>query len=108
MFQLVYVSSATAPFSREELKEILLNSRDTNNQMDVTGLLLYNDGNIIQVLEGEEAAVREIFDRIAKDPRHHDVTVLVEVPITERSFADWSMGYRDLSDPALAPPAGIQ
>lgn len=102
MFQLVYLSSATAPFSKEDLAALLEKSRTNNRPQWITGMLLHHDGSFLQVLEGDEAAVRALAARIAKDPRHEKFVVLHEEQITQRMFPDWSMGFRDL-DAASAP-----
>ena len=99
MYFLIYLSIAVRPFSAEELVNCLKRWRASNERAALTGMLLYKEGNFLQVLEGEESAVRALFaDRISHDPRHHKLTVLLEGPIQEREFSDWSMGFRNLSD----------
>ena len=98
MFQLVYLSSASQPFSEDGLIALLTQARQNNVAHGLTGMLLYKDGNFMQVLEGDEAEVRRLFHTIEQDPRHHGTTVLLEEPIQARLFADWSMGFRHLSD----------
>ena len=34
---------------------------------------------------------------ISRDARHRGVITLVEEEVAERSFTDWSMGFKDLS-----------
>ena len=99
MFSLVYVSSAVRRFSRSDLEELLATSRDNNARAGITGMLLYKDGNFMQVLEGEEGAVRDLYDKIGDDPRHRGEIVLREGFTEERQFPDWSMGFRDLESP---------
>lgn len=99
MFFIIYASSATKSFSRPELLELLTKARATNTELGITGILLYKDGNFIQVLEGEEAAVRALYTKIEKDARHAGIIVLLQGNEAERQFPDWSMGFRDLSDP---------
>lgn len=99
MFFLVYVSSAVRPFSRSELEDLLATSRDNNARAGITGMLLYKDGNFMQVLEGEEGAVRALYDKIGDDPRHRGEITLREGFTEERQFPDWSMGFRDLQSP---------
>ena len=96
---LVYVSSATTAFSRAELDDILEISRRNNASLDVSGMLLYKDGNLMQVLEGEESTVRSLYSRIAQDPRHRGLMVLLEGPREEREYAGWTMAFRDLESP---------
>ena len=96
MFFIVYVSSAVTPFTHSELTDLLEKSRVNNAGLDVSGMLLYKDGNFMQVLEGEEGAVRTSYDKIARDPRHRGLLVLLQGMLAERQFPDWSMGFRDL------------
>jgi Sensors of blue-light using FAD len=96
MFSLVYVSSVVKPFSPTELAELLAVCHRNNAALGVTGLLLYKDGNVMQALEGDEADVLELHARIGRDPRHHHLLTLLQGPVNERQFPDWSMGFRDL------------
>lgn len=59
-------------------------------------MLLYAGGSFMQVLEGEEAAVDEIFARVEKDPRHTGILVIERAPIAARSFERWNMGFKRL------------
>ncbi len=97
MFSLTYVSSAVAPFSREGLRLLLDQCVTANKALSVTGLLLYRDGNFIQVLEGKEQSVRGLYAKIRRDPRHRGLITLLRGEIAARQFPDWSMGFRELS-----------
>jgi hypothetical protein len=97
MFSLVYVSSAVTPFSPAELADLLAISHLRNAPLGITGMLLYKDGNVMQVLEGDEAAVRKLYAKIMRDPRHRGVLTLIQGPVEDRQFPDWSMGFRDLT-----------
>ena len=98
MIQLVYVSSSIQPFTSSELLQLLDTSRQNNEKLGITGMLLYKDGDFMQALEGEEEPVHSLSARIAKDPRHKDIRILLEDAGTEREFPDWSMGFRNLND----------
>ena len=104
LITVAYVSSATHEYTQAELAEILAVSRERNARDGITGLLLYHAGNIIQVLEGPEAAVRATIARIQRDPRHHQITILLDQPIGERAFAGWAMGYRHVE--TISPEDG--
>lgn len=105
MFYLVYASSAARPFSEPDLSDLLATSRENNRRADITGMLLYKDGNFMQVLEGEEGAVRELYGKIGTDPRHKGEIILLQGVADGRQFPDWSMGFRDLDSPeARATP----
>jgi hypothetical protein len=105
MFFLVYVSTSVGLFSPAELTDILEKARVNNARLDITGMLLYKDGNLMQVLEGEEQAVRALYAKIATDPRHRGLMVILQGSQQERQFPDWSMGCRDLNSvDALSTP----
>jgi hypothetical protein len=85
-------------FPEAELKALLTKARAKNTSLGVTGMLLYKDGNFIQAVEGPKAHVLDLESAIVADPRHRDVMVLLRGPATARSFADWSMGFRNISN----------
>lgn len=93
MYYLVYVSSSSHLLSNAELKDILVKSYQKNKRLGLTGMLLYSEGNIIQLIEGEEKRVLDLYNQIRKDFRHHDVIKVVDGVISERNFPDWSMGF---------------
>jgi hypothetical protein len=102
MFRIIYSSAATAPFSEQQLEDLLQKSRRDNLAADITGMLLYKDGNFMQTLEGPVIAVRTLLEKIKSDPRHGDVTTLMEGPILERSFGSWSMGFKKITQETLS------
>ncbi|PJJ59695.1 BLUF domain-containing protein [Hymenobacter chitinivorans] len=96
LYHLVYQSNVTAPLSETELEALLVQSRAWNHSHDLTGVLLYCDANIVQVLEGPQDEVEYIFGRIERDLRHYDVTKLADGPIQQRNFSQWSMGFKSV------------
>ncbi len=107
MFYLLYVSSAVTPFTETELIDLLAKARVKNSKLGITGMLLYKDGNFMQVLEGEESAVRQLYATIRRDPRHHKLTLLDKGNLAERRFSDWSMGFRNLNDKEIQSIPGF-
>ncbi len=97
MLELVYASGGRAPFSPQELTELLAKARTNNQALGVSGLLLYHRGSFLQVLEGEESVVNALYEKIAKDPRHHRCVIIKRGTTANRSFADWSMGFVEVS-----------
>jgi Sensors of blue-light using FAD len=93
IFRLVYRSQLTiSPEDRKvEIASILDASRAKNVDRDITGALLVWQDYVVQTLEGEEGAVRGLYEKIAKDPRHEAVTLLEAQTVEKRSFARWSM-----------------
>jgi hypothetical protein len=97
MFRIVYVSSASKYFSREEIESMLERARPKNDALGITGMLLYKDGNFLQALEGEEPAVTKLADTIKNDARHSGFLVLMQGPAERRLFPGSPMGFHDLT-----------
>jgi hypothetical protein len=97
MHQLIYVSSARADLSEDDLHDVLSCARKKNRELGITGMLVCLDGYFVQVLEGEAERVRELYAKIKTDSRHADTKVVTESEIAERAFPDWSMGFREAS-----------
>lgn len=105
MFFIIYISSADKPFTKPELLSLLDKCHENNAKLEITGMLLYKDGNFMQVLEGEEETVRNLYNKITGDSRHHGAINLLQGNQPERQFPEWSMGFRDLNSPeTLAAP----
>jgi len=105
MYFLTYVSCAVAPFTNDQLRDLLVISERNNRRDEISGMLLYKDGNFLQVLEGTEDCVRQTYARIKLDMRHDGLITLLQGPQKERQFSSWSMGFRDLGS-AVPKPAG--
>lgn len=95
---LVYISSAQRAYSDEQLIDLLRTAREYNEAHQITGMLLYKDGNFLQVLEGPERAVWKLYARIRTDAGHAQVTTLVHGPLPQRQFEGWSMGFQNVRD----------
>jgi len=99
LFRMAYVSAASKPFGKAELRSLLKQASERNAQAGATGMLLYKDGRFMQILEGPKAAVKTTFGRISKDPRHHGIIVILKESAEERHFPGWPMAFRDLDSP---------
>ena len=104
--QLVYQSSATVSITLSQFQQLLPIFRAQNHSVGISGLLLYSDDNIMQVLEGPAESVHAVYARIARDMRHYDVCVLADGPVSTRAFGEWSMGFLHLEAPELSQLAG--
>ncbi|MBB3157733.1 hypothetical protein FHS07_001417 [Microbacterium proteolyticum] len=103
-----YVSTAVDAFDDAALAGLLDQSRASNHDHDLTGMLLYRRGRFFQVLEGPERAVDELMAKIRRDRRHAEVRVLLSEQIDERRFSEWTMGYEPIGVPATPPPEGFR
>lgn len=97
LYRLVYASKNLLQGSEPEVmaavRQILDASQRNNAALGVTGALMFNAGAFAQVLEGPRRGVETTFERIQRDLRHDDVTVLQCGPAESRAFANWSMAF---------------
>lgn len=107
VFRLVYRSSATMERENRpaELEEIFELSRRNNTDLGLSGALLVWEDTFVQVLEGDEATVRDLYATIAADPRHEDVVLLDAHTVDDRVFARWSMAHISDDEGADLPAA---
>lgn len=107
MNHIVYMSRAVRPLSDQDLQELLAQCRRDNALHHVTGVLFYSHGNIAQLLEGDPAIIEPLYEKIARDGRHSNVTQLVNKPIANRSFPDWSMAFHPLETQGFSALEGF-
>lgn len=98
LVRLLYASRATEPIDDGTLRSILEQSRKSNPEDGITGVLCVCQGGVyMQVLEGGRDKVNQLYGKIVADPRHTEVTILAYDEISRRRFPSWSMGRVDLS-----------
>ncbi|MEA3064453.1 MAG: hypothetical protein QOJ27_892 [Sphingomonadales bacterium] len=88
---LTYTSRARLDLDDDELNAIHQTARHLNALDGVTGLLLFDGSRFLQIIEGGEAAIDNLVERLRMDPRHSAFEVRDERFVERRSFADWSM-----------------
>ena len=107
LIHVIYTSHLTPGVDESVVFDILSTARRTNPSLGVTGMLLVRDRSFYQVLEGPPDAVRTLFDKIGRDPRHQRVLKLFDERIVRRSFGRWSMGLAEVSDAELQSVPGL-
>jgi hypothetical protein len=99
----VYASRAVEGADENVLGGILEQSRRNNLRCGITGLLIHANGVFVQALEGGREEVSRLLARLMRDDRHTGVTLLEFAEVTERGYANWTMGQVDLNavNPAM-------
>ena len=96
---LCYVSSCIESLTVKDLEHLFRVNKRNNTEYKVSGILIYNNGNFLQILEGDEDKVKTIFKKIRRDPRHRNLISLINNPIDERIFHDYDSGFIHFEDP---------
>jgi hypothetical protein len=94
---LAYVSVRKKNCTEEEIENILTACKINNAPLDITGVLLYSENRFIQYVEGESAALMNLYDKIKKDVRHEKAVMISYNPIQSRIFPSWQMGSRKIA-----------
>ena len=98
VYQLIYQSSCRTGTTLDVLRDIAKRSAATNAEAGITGVMLVHGKDIVQVLEGDKAAVRKLYHRISTDRRHGGCRVLLTCESDTRAFGDWKMGVCEVTD----------
>lgn len=91
MRQMVYTSVATSQMDQADVFSIVQKSVNNNMARDITGFLIYSDNRFCQLIEGEEGQLRGLLQTLNADPRHKNIDVLLDEPISGRRFERWRM-----------------
>ena len=97
IFRLTYLSKPVIPFTDAVLDDIESKSVGANNERDVTGLLIVHGDRILQMIEGREEAVRELYAKIEADNRHTITKLVSAAEDEERFLMTWNMVVRDMT-----------
>lgn len=90
---IAYASSATHALGDADLEQLLQRARRKNEEVGVTGVLLYHDGSFLQYFEGPAEGVEVVYERIRRSPLHGGIIELIRGPIERRVFSSWVMGF---------------
>ena len=96
MRRIVYISTSDG-LPAEEVNRLVGSAERNNAERQITGFLLYNGRNFLQLIEGPQASLMSLMTTLARDPRHSGMLVLVDEPIEDRSCPTWSMHRMRLS-----------
>lgn len=97
--RIAYTSRLRMGLSLTEIPRIVAACRTRNALSGITGVLLFTGQDFAQLIEGPPPAVTELWASIRADPRHHDLSVLLDERAPAPWFADWRVGFP--SDPRV-------
>lgn len=104
---LTYTSWARPGIRADEVDAILSSARINNARDEISGVLIFNGSAFMQILEGSEAAVGGLVERLASDPRHSNMSIRDDRPIDARTFPNWSMAYLMLDNGEFVGEAAV-
>jgi hypothetical protein len=93
LVRLIYASELLAPLAKVTLQQILAAAERKNAALGITGYLCISPQYALQCLEGPRDAVNRLYNAIAVDERHNNVTLLRYSEPWRRLFPGWHMGH---------------
>lgn len=99
--EVLFVSTIAPEAPISIVAQIAGKARIANKARDITGLLIFDGMRFCEQLEGHEADILALLERIREDPRHTGVKLLHHGPLPERRFKCFSMGYAPVEDVEL-------
>jgi hypothetical protein len=98
LIRLIYVSQRIDDTDvlglSSEFKTICEQAERNNVRDDITGFLICTPQWYGQILEGSAIAIERVMEKIKRDPRHFNITVLHKAEITHRMFSRWGMQWQ--------------
>jgi hypothetical protein len=79
------------------LNDIARTAHRNNLESGVSGLLIFSEGQFIQILEGDTVEILQLVANIGVDKRNTNLKVLWHGSQRERQFPDWTMGCFDMT-----------
>ena len=96
LITLLYVSTiASKSDATTTISDIAKEARIRNAKDDVTGLLVFDGDQFVQLVEGPEASMESLWARLQRDPRHTNLKMIFYGrTLAERRFQNWRLGYK--------------
>jgi len=107
LYELIYRSNAKTGMTEEDIQNILNTARGFNEAHNITGCLLFNNNQFLQLLEGEFNVLMELYERIKKDDRHTGLVLLHMRETDYRVYPNWTMAYQSMAPNEVKKQVGI-
>ncbi|RYG96890.1 MAG: BLUF domain-containing protein [Alphaproteobacteria bacterium] len=99
--RIIYASQARSDLRQSDIDEVVRLSVIKNGERGITGVLAFDGNQIVQILEGPQEAIENLYGRIQVDCRHQGVVTLANHEIDRPHFPDWTMVKRSIVDVLL-------
>ena len=99
---LMYSSIADPNLSPQDIEQLVNDARRNNARHELTGLLVFQAGCFLQILEGDRKKLSNLFEqKLMRDPRHSAVNLFYDEALHERRFRFWHLAFSDLNQQSV-------
>lgn len=92
LYTISYVSTS-AELSDFQINELLHITKLKNEDLGITGILMYSDQNFFQIIEGQKKVIKCLYQKIEKDIRHFNLIRILDRSINIPSFTSFQSTY---------------
>ncbi len=96
LHSIAYISTAN-DLSQFEVNELMHTAKLKNDQLNITGILLFSDNNFFQIIEGDHLLIHELFEKIKQDTRHSDIITIFNRTMPVPFFTSFQNNYMVIS-----------
>ncbi|MHA7059872.1 BLUF domain-containing protein [Aquimarina sp. M1] len=93
-----YVSTANQSLTNSDINELFEYVKHYNTDQNITGILMYSDGNFFQVIEGEKEQIQQLYKKIQLDSRHYNVIKIFDREILNCSFTRYHSSFKVMGE----------
>lgn len=89
LLRVSYASVATRPHDGRVFERIAQAAARRNPTLGLSGALLFDGESFLHLLEGPPGPLRALLETVTADPRHTEMTGLIEARAPARRFPRW-------------------
>ncbi|QNJ96918.1 BLUF domain-containing protein [Constantimarinum furrinae] len=93
-----YISKAIDELDESGVKNIFDTTVRNNVRDNISGILLFQEGNFLQVLEGEKNKLKSLFSTIMEDSRHYRILPVINHYNDCRIFESYTSTFSVVRD----------
>ena len=94
LWGIIYVSAASQKFSFEEMADVKNEIKSDCLQKNISGLIVYAEGNVLCYIEGPKDAVTLQYNQVLRDVRHKNLVKLFDHSIPYRYFEEFGLAFK--------------
>jgi hypothetical protein len=91
--RLFWASVPSPSFSAARINQIVSAARRNNSKHEISGMLLFTGAHFLEVLEGEDGDLADLWGRLKRDQRHCGLFRISDDRCAGRMYPEWKMGY---------------
>lgn len=81
-----------------DINSFMAQNRERNKTVNIASILLSTDDYYLHLIEGRRRDVNALYNRITKDNKHYECTLLRYIDVKKREFSNWHAEHVSISE----------